>query len=103
MLYYIIVGAWEYLFFHTSPTHTAAAVKAKAANKDVSRRLAYETENFYPEKIKQKSKSRDETRRDEMFRDEAYEMGSGFPPILKAFLISFLKKDKTRQTNYLLV
>ena len=64
MLYYIIVGAWEYLFFHTSPTHTAAAVKAKAANKDVSRRLAYETENFYPEKIKQKSKSRDETRRD---------------------------------------
>ena len=51
----MIVAVWEYLFNHTSPTHTAAAVKGKAANKDISKRLAYGPENFF---------SGDETRQD---------------------------------------
>ena len=66
-------SAGKYLFIHTSPTHTAAAVKAKAANKDVSRRLAYGPENFLPETFKQTSLEmrQEEMSRDEMVCDEA--------------------------------
>ena len=37
-------------------THTAAAVKGKAANKDVLRRLALGPENYFPETFEQTSR-----------------------------------------------
>ena len=63
LLYYIIVAVWEYLFIHSSPTHTAAGVKAKAANWDV---YFTEPKTFFWQnvsKIVSSRLSRDETRR----------------------------------------
>ena len=68
LLYYIIAAEWEFLFIHSSPTHTAAAVKAKAANWDVWRHLLYGTKNFFLAKrlencLVSSFERRDETRR----------------------------------------
>ena len=52
------------------PNHTAAAVKVKAANKDVSRRLALGPENYFAETFKQTSQ-----RRDKMVCDEVLGFG----------------------------
>ena len=61
-------GNFNLRFIHSSPTHTAAAVKAKAANWDVWRHLLYGTKNFFLAKrlencLVSSFERRDETRR----------------------------------------
>ena len=80
--YHIIVAEWEYLFIHSSPTHTAAAVKAKAANWDVWRHLLYGTKNFFLAKRLENCLVSSFERRDETFGDEFYGSAS---EVLKLF------------------